>query len=86
MGRLTPFEPVLSGKALALLLALKKRQQRQVSDLLYRLGEYPHQLGDYESLDDTGRKIQHLRVGSWVISFWADDSSQELRVTAIDEV
>jgi mRNA-degrading endonuclease RelE of RelBE toxin-antitoxin system len=81
-----PFEPVLSGKALAFLLSLKKRRQRQVSDLLYRLAEYPHQLGDYESLDDAGRKIQHFRAGSWVISFWTDDSSRELRITEIDEL
>jgi hypothetical protein len=80
------FEPILSGKALVFLLSLKKRRQRQVSDLLYRLADYPHQLGDYESLDDTGRKIQHLRAGSWVISFWADNFSRELRVTEIDEV
>ena len=86
MAKLTPFEPVLSGEALAFLLSLTKRRQRQVTDLLYRLSEYPHQLGDYESHDDTGRTIQHLRAGSWVISFWSDDSSRELRVTDIDEL
>jgi hypothetical protein len=86
VAKLTPFEPVLSGKALAFLLSFKKRRQRQVTDLLFRLAEYPHQVGDYESQDDSGRKIQHIRAGSLVISFWADDSSRELRVTEIDEV
>lgn len=84
--RAPSFEPVLSGKALAYLLSLKKRHQRQVTGLLYRLAEYPHQPGDYESEDDTGRPIQHLRAGSWVISFWPDDSSRELRVIDIDEL
>ena len=41
MGKLAPFEPVLSGKALAFMLALSKRQQRQLSDLLFNLADYP---------------------------------------------
>jgi hypothetical protein len=86
VARPAPFEPVLSGKALAFLLALKKRRQRQLTDLLFRLADYPHQPGDYESTDDVGRKVQHLRTGPLVISFWADDSSRELRITEIDEV
>jgi len=57
MGKLVPFEPVLSGKALAFMLALSKRQQRQLSDLLFSLADYPHQPGDYESKDDTGRSV-----------------------------
>jgi len=86
MVRSTPFEPILSARALAFLLSLKKRKQRQVVDLLYGLADFPHQPGDYESTDDTGRKIQRLRAGPWVISFWPDDSSRELRITEIDEV
>jgi mRNA-degrading endonuclease RelE of RelBE toxin-antitoxin system len=86
MGRLAPFEPVLSGKALAFLLVLKKRRQRQLTDLLFQLADYPHQPGDYESTDDTGRKVQHLRAGPLVVSFWPDDSSRELRITEIEEV
>ena len=86
MGRVAPFEPVLSGNALSMMLTLKKRQQRKLSDLLFRLAEYPHQPGDYESTDEAGRKVQHLRVGHLVISFWADDSCRELRITEIDEV
>jgi mRNA-degrading endonuclease RelE of RelBE toxin-antitoxin system len=83
---ITRFEPVLSGKALAVLLSLKKRQQRKLSDLLFRLAEYPHQPGDYDSKDDRGRQIQHLRVGPLVVSFWPDDASRELRITEIEEL
>ena len=77
---------MLSGKALAVVLSLKKRQQRKLSDLLFRLAEYPHQPGDYYSKDDKGREIQHLRAGPLVISFWPDDSSRELRITEIEEL
>jgi len=86
MGKPAPFEPVLSSKALTFMLALGKRQQRKLSDLLFRLADYPHQPGDYESTDDSGRKVQHLRTAHLVISFWPDDSSRELRITEIEEV
>ena len=84
MGRSVPFEPVLSSKALAFLLALGKRRQKQLANLLFKLADYPYQLGDYESIDDTGRRIQHLRAGDLVISFWSDDSCRELRIVEID--
>lgn len=86
MGRLTPYEPVLSGKALAFLLSLQKRQQRRLIEALYRLAEYPNQPGDYESTDETGRKVQHLQAGPLVISYWPDSFAQELRITEIDEL
>jgi len=46
MGKLAPFEPVLSGKALAFMLSVNKRQQRRISDLLFSLADYPYQPGD----------------------------------------
>ncbi len=54
--------------------------------LLYRLTDYPDQPGDYESTDETGRKIQHLQVGPIVITFWPDHSARELRITDIEEL
>lgn len=86
MARFSPFEPVLSGRALAFMVALNKRRQRKLSDLLFRLADYPYQPGDYESTDAAGRRVQHLRVGPLVISFWPDDATKELRITEIEEV
>lgn len=80
------YEPVLSGKASSFLLKLTKRKQRKLVDLLYRLADYPGQPGDYESVDEDGRKIQHLGAGPLVISFWPDHKVRELRITEIDEV
>lgn len=80
------FEPVLSGKASAYFLALPRRKQRRLFNDLLKLAGYPSQPGDYESVDDTGRKIQHLRVGPIVISYWADHAVRELRITDIEEL
>ena len=57
------FEPVLSGKASSYFVTIPKRKQRRLLDLLYRLARFPSQLGDYESVDDSGRKVQHLEAG-----------------------
>src|SRR5437868_1927696 len=80
------FEPVLSRKASSYFLTLTKRKQRRLLELLYRLAAYSGQLGDYESLDEAGRKVQHLQAGQLVVSFWADDSVRELRITDIEEL
>jgi hypothetical protein len=86
MPRLESYEPVLSGKASSYFVTLPKRKQRRLLELLYRLASFPGQLGDYESIDETGRKVQHLEAGPLVISFWADNSVRELRITDIEEL
>jgi hypothetical protein len=82
----TRFEPVLSGRALSYLAKLPKRKERRVVDLLFRLAEYPHQPGDYDSFDELGRRVQHLEVGAIVISYWPDDAVRELRIVDIEEL
>jgi hypothetical protein len=55
-------------------------------DILYRLADYPNQPGDYESVDENGRKVQHLEAGPLVISFWPDHAVRELRITDVEEL
>ena len=79
------YEPVLSGKASSFLVGLSRSKQKQVLRLLFQLAEHPGQLGDYAMREEDGREIQHLMVGDWHFSFWADHAVRELRVTEIDE-
>ena len=71
---------------MACLVGLSKNTQRKVIALLLQLAEIPSQLGDYSSRDDKGRDIQHILVGDWHISFWADDAAKEFRIVEITEV
>jgi hypothetical protein len=80
------YEPVLSSKASSSLVGLSRSKQKQVLRLLFQLAEHPGQLGDYATREDDGREIQHLMVGDWHFSFWADHAIRELRVTEIDEL
>ncbi len=80
------YEPVLSGRASSSLFGLPRPKQKQVLRLLFQLAEHPSQLGDYATREDDGREIQHLLVGDWHFSFWADHAVRELRITEIDEL
>jgi len=80
------YEPVLSSRAAAFLIGLSKAKQRTVIALMFRLAEHPTQLGDYATRGDAGREIQHLMVGDWHFSFWADHPVRELRITEIAEL
>ena len=80
------YDPVLSGPAVTTLLNAKRVKQRTLVQLIDKLSEFPGQLGDYTSVDDAGRVVQHVLIGDWLLSFWADHATRELRVTDIVEV
>ena len=80
------YDPVLSSKASAILIGLPKAKQKKILALLFRIAEHPGQLGDYATREEDGREIQHLMVGDWHISFWADDAVRELRITDFTEL
>lgn len=80
------YEPVLSAKAAAFLVALPKARQRILIGLLFQLAENPFQVGDYSEPDDTGRSVQFMLVRDRLIAFWADHAVRELRIVDIEEV
>lgn len=86
MPKPSGYEPVLSSKASSKLVGLSKPKQKQILRLLFQLAEHPSQLGDYATREDGDREIQHLMIGDWHFSFWADHAVRELRITEIDEL
>ena len=80
------YEPVLSSKALATLLRLSEKKQRELADILFQLATVPFQQGDYLLPDESGRAIHYIITGSYVIGFWADHPVSELRIVEIDLV
>ena len=80
------YEPVLSGKASSFLVGVSKAKQRKIIALIFQISDHPGQLGDYSTRDDIGRDVQHLLLGDWQFSFWADRAVRELRVTEIAEL
>jgi len=80
------YEPVLSSKALATLLGVSKRKQRDLSDILFKLSAFPSQQGDYAFPDGSGRLVQYILIGNYVIGYWPDHAVKELRIVEIDLV
>jgi hypothetical protein len=81
-----PYEPVLSSKAAAFLVALSKARQRKLIGLLDQLADHPSQIGDYFEPDESGREVQFILVRDLLIAFWADHAVRELRIVDIEEV
>ena len=81
-----PYDPVLSSKAAAFLIALSKSRQRKLIALLRQLADSPSQIGDYSEQDDAGREVQFILVRDLLIAFWADHPVKELRIVNIEEV
>ncbi|RPJ35072.1 MAG: hypothetical protein EHM17_04180 [Verrucomicrobiaceae bacterium] len=81
-----PYEPVLSSKSAAFLVAISKSRQRRLIGLLYQLADNPSQIGDYSGPDDSGREVQFILVRDLLIAFWADHAVRELRIVDIEEI
>ncbi len=80
------YEPVLSSKSTAFLVALSKTRQRKLIGLLYQLADNPSQIGDFSEPDETGREVQFLLVRDLLIAFWAVHAVRELRIVDMEEV
>jgi hypothetical protein len=86
MHRSGAYEPVLSSKASSSLVGSSKAKQKKIIALVFQISNHPQQLGDYATRDGSGREIQHLLLGDWQFSFWADHAVRELRFTEIAEL
>ena len=86
MPKPAAYDPVLSGRASAAILGTTKAKQRRIIALISQIAAHPGQLGDYATREDGGREIQHLLLGDWHFSFWADHAVRELRFTEIAEL
>jgi hypothetical protein len=63
------YESHLSHEAVAFVVGLSKKWQRSVLDLADQIARQPFQIGDYQSMDATGRRIENLRLDGYVFSF-----------------
>jgi hypothetical protein len=77
------YEPVLSAKAWEFFGSLSRNRQQRLSRLVYQLAEYPHRLGEYQTIDSTGRPLENLRIEGCVFTYWADAGAKELRILDI---
>jgi hypothetical protein len=80
------YESHLSVEAVASVVALPKRRQRQVLDIADQIAKSPFRIGDYQVLDASGRQIENLLIEGYLFTFWVDHASREVRITDIVRV
>jgi hypothetical protein len=80
------YESHLSLEAVAFVVALPKRKQRLVLDLADQIARQPFQIGDFQTVDVTGRTVESLLLEGYLFSFWVDHASCEVRISEIVRV
>jgi mRNA-degrading endonuclease RelE of RelBE toxin-antitoxin system len=49
------------------------------------LASDPFSKADAYFVDATGRKIQRIQIGRWVVVFWPDHAAKEVRIVGIQK-
>jgi hypothetical protein len=80
------YESHLSSHAAAFIISLSKRRQRIVLDLADQIARQPFAIGDYQTLDATGRSIDNVLLENYLFTYWVDHASREVRIAEISRV
>ena len=79
------YEPVFAEDVLDHFVQLPRRRQRQIGRLARQLATQPFVRSDYATLDDQGRRMEHLLMGDFVFSYWLDHANREVRIVEITD-
>lgn len=78
------YEVILQAQAWNVLTAINGAQRRQLVELLEQLGSDPFRKGDFQQRDQTGRINEVTLIGDWLVTFWSDHATAEIRVVALE--
>ena len=79
-----PYKVLITHEALSLSRPSVQDRQKVLS-FLESLCSDPFQKGDYEERDQVGRPVQIKIIGKYALTFWADHSVSEVKVTRIEK-
>jgi hypothetical protein len=77
---------VLNETSVEFLLACRLRERTQLLKVIEELADNPSRKGDYEAKDKSGRPIEVMLAGQFLISYWSDHFVKELRIIKIERV
>ena len=80
---LQAYEPVLSTNAWEFFGTLSRKRQQRLARLIHQLADFPHRLGEYQTIDSTGRPLENLRLEGCLFTYWTDAGAKELRILDI---
>lgn len=77
------YGPVLSANAWEFLCSLPRKRQQRVIKLIHLLAEQSWRLGDFRTTDNAGRFLENIQLDGFLITYWTDGPTSELRVVDI---
>jgi hypothetical protein len=81
-----PFEIVAPLTVYEALRKMPRQDRRRIEEFLHRLARQPSLPGDFETPAEDGRLHQAKVLGDWLISYWPDDASREIRLSGIERI
>ena len=75
---------VLHEEAARRLVGATRVEQSHVGKILDELKHSPFRKGDLQEQDAPGRENEIVVVGDWLVTFWADHATREIRVVRLE--
>lgn len=80
------YRAVAGQRTLDFLFACSPGDRWALARLLQELTDDPFQTGDFEEFDESGRPVQIRRTGAFLVTFWADHASREVRIVQVEKL
>jgi hypothetical protein len=80
------YELVLTEAAAMVFAAARTADQRRLVWMLEALKIAPFRPGDFQERDAHGRVNEVRLTGDWLITYWADHATRELRIMRLERV
>ena len=73
-------------QAVEVILRLPAARRQQLLQQFDALAESPFQSGDVQVTEDSGRELQLKVIEPYIVTYWADHATKELRIVSIEIV
>lgn len=80
------YEVILHARAWDTLTATRGAEQRRLLAILDEIKAAPFRAGDFKQRDETGRFNEVVLLGEWLVTFWSDHTTREIRIVNLERV
>jgi hypothetical protein len=77
---------VVDGSVIELFTESKRREREELLRIFQALADNPFEQGDYRPRTAAGREIQVKRFGPWLVTYWSDHPTSEVRVVEVQKL
>ena len=63
-----------------------KREREELLRIFKSLAASPYQKGDWQQKTKSGRELEVIRFGKWLVTYWLDDPVLEVRIVDVKKI